>query len=65
MGKTRMNASRIVSIKTNIIPTIIPSITSLVSISRMYRIPKNPVTMMVITGTIILIPGRLELKNRV
>ena len=44
------------------IPAKIPSMTSLELISRMYNIPKNPVTTMIVKGTIIFTCGRLSVK---
>lgn len=61
-GKMKNKLSRIMSIMTKIIPTRIPSNTSLLSIFLIYIIPKKPVTMMVIIGTIILTCGRFELN---
>lgn len=61
-GKMKNKMSRMMSIMTKTIPTRIPSNTSLLSIFLIYIIPKKPVTIMVIIGTIILTCGRFELN---
>jgi hypothetical protein len=47
------------------IPTKNPSITSFESMFLMYRIPKNPVTIIRIIGVIIFISGNLDIKKGV
>ena len=62
LGKMKTNMSKIKSIIIKTIPTSIPSTTSFVSILRMYNIPKNPVTIMMANGMIMLTLGRLSVN---